>query len=291
MLKKPVFSGHETFQCRHLWLKKGYDFVKSNHAFHADDAVVYLGVGKNMVNSIRYWMRAFDLLDNGDRLTDFAKRIFDEEEDGYDPFLEDEATLWLLHYKLINKGYATGYSLIFNELRKQRIEFSKEHFSRYVKSVYEQGNSQILINANTVEQDFEVFAKLYVGDNKLKDPEDIVSGILTELRLVRTLQRDKQSFYVIDETSKDQIPDEILLYALLDDQRYSLSVSLSFLETEPNSLRSVFALTPTGLLKKIQRLSDRYSKIVTFKEDAGVREIQFKERKKPVWALDKYYGR
>lgn len=53
---KPTFSGHETFQCRHLWLKKGYDFVKSGKAFSDEDAVVELGVGKNMVTAIRYWM-------------------------------------------------------------------------------------------------------------------------------------------------------------------------------------------------------------------------------------------
>jgi hypothetical protein len=64
---KPIFSGHETFQCRHLWLKKGCDFVKSGKVFGAEDAVVELGVGKNMVTSIRYWMRAFDLLEGNDQ--------------------------------------------------------------------------------------------------------------------------------------------------------------------------------------------------------------------------------
>jgi hypothetical protein len=42
---RPIFSGHETFQCRHLWLKKGYDYVKSGKSFSAEDAVVELGVG------------------------------------------------------------------------------------------------------------------------------------------------------------------------------------------------------------------------------------------------------
>lgn len=59
MATKYTFSGHETFQCRHLWLKKGYDFVKANRSFNDEDAVLILGVGKNMVNSIRFWMKAF----------------------------------------------------------------------------------------------------------------------------------------------------------------------------------------------------------------------------------------
>ena len=53
------FSGHESFPCRTLWLKKGYDFIKSNGNFNADDAVVTLGVGKNMVSAIRYWYKVF----------------------------------------------------------------------------------------------------------------------------------------------------------------------------------------------------------------------------------------
>ena len=26
-MKKPVFSGHESFACKSHWLKRGYDFV------------------------------------------------------------------------------------------------------------------------------------------------------------------------------------------------------------------------------------------------------------------------
>jgi len=53
---KFTFSGHDTFHCRHLWLKKGYDFIKTGNKFANEDAVVLLGVGKNMVTSIYFWM-------------------------------------------------------------------------------------------------------------------------------------------------------------------------------------------------------------------------------------------
>ena len=56
-LIKIGFSGHETFVCRHFWLKKGYDFIKSGHSFSQDDAVVRLGVGKNMVTAISFWLK------------------------------------------------------------------------------------------------------------------------------------------------------------------------------------------------------------------------------------------
>ena len=102
---KYTFSGHESFQCRHLWLKKGYDFVSAGKSFNSEDAVVELGVGKNMVSSIRFWMKAFDIIDQNDTPTVFANKLLSEK--GWDPYMEDEATLWLLHYNLVKKGMAS----------------------------------------------------------------------------------------------------------------------------------------------------------------------------------------
>ena len=99
--KKPVFSGHESFACKSLWLKRGYDFVIAGHSFNNEDAVVHLGVGKNMVNSIKYWMRAFGLLKAEGELTSLAHKLM-SNENGYDPFFEDTGSLWLLHFNLIN---------------------------------------------------------------------------------------------------------------------------------------------------------------------------------------------
>ena len=56
MVQKYTFSGHESFPCKTLWLKKGYNFVVQGRDFNAPEAVIHLGVGKNMVASIRYWL-------------------------------------------------------------------------------------------------------------------------------------------------------------------------------------------------------------------------------------------
>lgn len=53
------FSGHESFPCKSLWLKKGYDYDEDNGDFNDPLAVVNLGVGKNMVGAIRYWLKAW----------------------------------------------------------------------------------------------------------------------------------------------------------------------------------------------------------------------------------------
>src|SRR5690606_15572590 len=110
-ISKFTFSGHDSFQCRQLWLKKGFDYVKQGNNFNDEDAVVQLGVGNSMVSAIRYWLKAFNIIDNKDIITEFGERLFDDEN-GYDPFLEDEASLWLLHYQLVKNGIASIYSII-----------------------------------------------------------------------------------------------------------------------------------------------------------------------------------
>ena len=41
-MKKPVFSGHESFACKSHWLKRGYDFVLAGHSFNNEDCTLEL---------------------------------------------------------------------------------------------------------------------------------------------------------------------------------------------------------------------------------------------------------
>ena len=109
--KKYSFSGHESFSCKSLWLKKGFDFVANDIDFNAPEAVVALGVGKNMVSAIRFWMRAFGMTES-DTLTPLSYYLLDSES-GKDPFMEDLGTLWLLHFHLVYNSEATLYKWFF----------------------------------------------------------------------------------------------------------------------------------------------------------------------------------
>ena len=60
--------------------------------------MVSLGVGKNMVRSIRFWVQTMDVAapcqDRTLEPTSFGEAVFADH--GFDPFLEDIRTLWLL---------------------------------------------------------------------------------------------------------------------------------------------------------------------------------------------------
>ncbi|WP_259016566.1 DUF4007 family protein [Emticicia fluvialis] len=296
--KRFSFSGHESFQCRNLWLKKGYDYVKSGKSFSDEDAVVILGVGKNMVASIRYWMKAFDLLDSDDVLTEFAHKLLSDT--GWDPYLEDEISLWLLHYHLVTKGYATIYGLIFNELRREKIEFTKENFLGFIKRKAEL--LKLNINEKTASDDFDVMIKLYCRQAS-KDKEDSFSGLLNELEIIKSYTREveyystekeknlkkTEQYFVIENSDRPSLSEFAVLYNILSDPNIEMSVSLNYMEQEPNSVSSVFALNRSELIGKIELLAISRLNVI-YSDHAGIRELQFKSRLTPFEVLEMYYA-
>lgn len=287
-ITKYAFSGHDSFQCRQLWLKKGYDFVQEGKSFNDEDAVVKLGVGKNMVSSIRFWLKTFNIINGKDIPTEFGRRLFDDVN-GYDPFLEDEASLWLLHYQLVKNGFASIYHLIFNEFRKEKLFFNKETFVNYVKRIGE-SNPELNFNENTIAKDFIVFSNLYKSDPESKDVEDSFSGILSELELLKKTGKGKEEQFFIENSERDNLPESILLFSILDNSTYGNSISLNSLEFDMNSPGSIFALNRSGLVNKIADIVLGFEDI-TFTDQAGIKELQFKKKVDAYTILDKYYGK
>ncbi|MDX2001814.1 MAG: DUF4007 family protein [Chitinophagales bacterium] len=284
---KYTFSGHDSFQCRQLWLKKGYDYVKAQRSFNDEEAVVKLGVGKNMVSAIRYWMKAFNIIDNKDVPTEFGDRLFDDEN-GYDPYLEDEGSLWLLHYQLIKTGMASIYSIIFNEFRREKLFFTRETFLSYLRRIHEATPIQNF-NENTIAKDFNVFVNMYKGDAENSDIEDSFSGILSEIGLLKTIGKGKEEQFQIENNERDKLPDDVVLYAILDNQDYSNAVGLNILEYDNNSPGTIFALNRSGLMNKISGIIK--DKAIVFTDHAGIKELQFKNKPIAYSILDRYYGK
>ncbi len=283
---KYTFSGHDSFHCRQLWLKKGYDFVQEGQSFNSEDAVVQLGVGKNMVSSIRFWLKAFNVIDSKDNPTEFGIKLFDTEN-GYDPFLEDEASLWLLHYQLVKTGLASIYNIIFNEFRKEKILFKDDVFLNYLKRIQET-NPELSFNENTVSKDFMVFVNNYKNEEENNNIEDSFSGILAEIGLLKTVGKGKEKQYQIENSDRDNLNEAVLLFSILDNPNYGNSISLNSLEYDYNSPGSIFALNRTGLTNKIAEIVD---KNITFTDHAGIKELQFKNKPNAFSILDKYYGK
>lgn len=279
-MNKFSFSGHESFQCRIQWLKKGYDFVKSGNNFNDIDSVVKLGVGKNMVSSIKFWLKVFGIINNDNQLTDIAHYIFDDDI-GKDPFLEDNATLWLLHYMLIRNEIASIYALTFVDFHKERNDFDREHIQAYIKRKCIENNWQYLYNENTIKKDIGVFLQNYVEPQSSSSYEDY-SAIFIELNLIKRTSNKSYTFNYINEV---KIPAEILLYTIISDKKDNSISFDSLIE-----LALIFCLSSNDLLELIKEICSIYPQI-TFSDVAGIKELQFKSEIKKEEVLNHYFDK
>ncbi len=292
-MEKLSFSGHESFVCRQFWLKKGVDFVHTKKKFSHATAVIDLGVGKNMVSSIRFWLKAFDLVDENDEPQDIAEYLFGEN--GCDPYLEDYGTAWLLHYYLIKNGRASIYNLVFNKFRKERIEFTKEQLHSFLKrECLERGSKSY--NKNTITSDINVFLRSYnkpqQGDKI--EIEDDFTGVLIDLNLVqRSKQRNNENklidLYRIESSQRSDLPYQIVFFSILDKIGSETSVSMRELLVSENSPGLIFAMNSEGLYNKLLEIEQNYPE-VTYSETAGNQVLQLKSKIDKWNILNEYYG-
>ena len=276
---RSTFSGHETFHCKSLWLKKGYDFAREGFSFNDEDAVVVLGVGKNMVSSIKYWLRAFGLINMENKPTPFADYIFDTEN-GLDPFLEDTQTLWLLHWNLIYTNYATIYRQVFLNFHKERKNFSKANvFSFLKRKNNDKAFSGIVWNDNTINRDIAMLIKMYVSPDT-NVYEDYTS-ILLDLNLIKRAGKEEYEFNYV---TKAKINPLVFFYAV-----HKLSDGSQVVEFDKMlELAMVFCLSQNELYDIFNQLTAINSNI-TFDNSAGEQLFAVKQNFNEFEILDMYY--
>lgn len=280
MINRYIFSGHESFPCKSLWLKKGYDFIRNNYDFNAPDSVVQLGVGKNMVASIRYWMKAFGLTRN-DELSPLAHYLFDTQN-GKDPYIENLGTLWLLHYLLVSTGESTLYYLIFVELQKERKLFQRHHVVNLVKRVMTEDGKQNLFNYNTVKKDIGTFLQNYVLPQKSKSLDDY-GLLLIDLDIIRVDEEGKS--YLFNIEGKRKIPWQIFLYAIIVSKGNENTISYDLLQ----DIGLSFCMSDIEVIEMCKDIEAHNSNDVRYSDTAGMRQLQFINEISRERVLNEYY--
>ena len=290
---KYLFSGHESFICKHFWLKKGYDFINENGDFQYETAVMDLGVGKNMVNSIEHWMKSYGLLDKSNSITEFSKKIF-RERGGLDSFIESLATIWLLHYSLIKTNRSSLYNIFFNDFRKGRTDFTKEQLLSFMKRQIEDEAKSV--NDNTLNNDISVFIRSYLKpsykDTKIEIEEDFLS-LMIDLDLMKSYKSENAEgkiveWYQVENKIQVDLPAEVVFFAILDNPNYGKSISFQELLNGFNSPGVIFALNEEGLYNKLDTIVNTY-KGITMSETAGIRELQLKTTFNKCDIINVYY--
>lgn len=211
----PSFAGHGTFAVRSGWLKKGLDALRDDDMegsiFSRPDALATLGVGKNMVGAIRYWLLTTRMVHDEGKGRALETKPLGQQlfaDDGWDPFLEDDATTWLLHWQLAGpKTSSFTWAYAFNCLRDW--EFSREHLvDAILNATHSLSKSP---SKETVDRDVGCLLQTYVADEKSAMNEDHLDCPLRSLGLVRLVGRGHYRFMI---ETKPSLPPGIFYHAL-----------------------------------------------------------------------------
>lgn len=276
-LKQLSFGRHETFALRYAWLTKGFQAVEKNpHIFNDDAATVALGVGKNMVNAIRYWLLATQMItrtDKGVVPTALGTAIF--AETGFDPYLEDEATLWLVHWLLAtNAEQATAWYWFFNCFHK--TEFSSEEAGfALVKFILNLDGKH---SEKTVKQEIPLLLRMY-AQTKIhlqSGMDEQLDSPLVSLKLLDYSPETKSYRSLAGQRSS--LPIAIIGFAVNEifnlREVTELSIAdLMYSQAQQITLGAVFRLTESALLAKLELLVQNYPNFYQISETAGINQL------------------
>lgn len=293
------FAGHETFPFRYTWLRKALEFVANEpEAFGRDDAMVVLGVGKNMVRSMRHWALACGVIEEVPasrgrelKVAEFGRQLLGDE--GWDPFLEDQASLWVLHARLSSSPeWATTWYWVFNHLPQP--EFTKLELSRWLLDFSgERGWARVA--ETSVRRDIDCFIRTYVpSEPGRKMPvEDTLDCPLVDLGLVREF--GVRGHYIVSRGPQPTLPDELVAWSLAELLSRSDSamgtVSLEKIAYAPGSPGRIFCLSEEALVARLERLGEVTLGSMSFDDTAGLRQVLVNRRPNPSDILKRYYHR
>lgn len=290
-LERGSFAGHETFPFRYSWLRKAVQLTtEDGRAFRHDDAMVRLGVGKNMVRAIRHWGLACAVLEEDSDVQENRGRVLRPTQlgrrllgpGGWDEYLEHPATMWLLHWLLASSPLpSTTWFWAFNHA--PQLRFTKVELLGWLTTVVEQhGWSRVA--PSSLRRDVDCFLRTYlpVKPTRSVPLEDTLDCPLVEIGLIREHAR---GVYQIMRGEHASLPDELFAYALV---RFLLTldaaprtVPLESLGFHAGSPGRVFCLSEDALLQRLDRLAHVTDGALVFDETAGLRQLMIHRLPEP----------
>lgn len=288
--KKYRVSGHESFPCRYTWLPKAVHGLQKNPKLFADEAkaMVDLGVGKNMVRSIRFWAQAAGIAtaakNSEYRLTDFGVALLGEH--GRDPFLEDIRTLWLLHWNLATdvENPLLAWDYLLNRWQDPEL-VSSVVLQALEKEATKENDT---VSPVTLEQHFDTFLHTYVPTRGRKGEvqEDNLDYPLVEIEfLVKVGDREldrmagrREAIYAFRRDEKPEITPELFIYCLHDfwTKRHKTESTLPFRDVAHGhgSPGQIFKLPEEDVRIRLEHLAKQSGGLFTFTESANLQQIR-----------------
>lgn len=250
--------------------------------------MVALGLGKNMVKSARFWVQAAGMatFQKGGpfRVTDLGNSIL--SHDGYDPFLEDIRTLWLIHWHLSTHVEEPLFAWDYLLNRWPHPELSKS--TALLAFRYESNRipRERELSDVTLEQHFEAFLHSYVPTRSRKGriQEDNLDCPLVELRLLEPVGEKRsdssgkyETVYAFRREPKPEISAELFLYGIEDywAKYASKEQTLSFraVAHSAGGPGQVFKLSEEDVRERLERVHSESGGVYSYRESASTQHL------------------
>jgi hypothetical protein len=280
------FAKHETFHIREGWLFKGMNAIKTAEAegqpatiFLDRDAPERLGIGRNMVRALRFWMQATGLAREEKEQSKIVQRLtsFGEWVWQHDRYLEDEGTLWLVHYRLVTqKDQASSWYWFFNHF--STTTFGYETCLQALNDWVISEVPDQKIAKSSLKKDVDILLRTYIPSERVTTPENLMESPLSRLGLLSNVGNRREPLYRREQTDPSRLPVLILLYVLIDQQQIkrpdTFQVSLGQVLREPMNVGQVFNLTTAVLADLLTTLNKQYPDLsIRFVRTAGLDEL------------------
>lgn len=274
-LTKYQFSGHETFPLRQLWLMKAVHHAQKGRPFIGEDAMIELGVGKNMVASMVYWAHAANFLDSEKKSTPLANQIFGMSDiHGFDPYGESITTAWLVHWNLAtNLEDCSAFWFLFNMVNKS--SFTRNELFQDMFEFAENGSHKT--SESTIKRAVEVCLRSYVPNLSCRNKEiseEFVEPLLGDLGLLEVNSKDSVNMF---RSARSTLCNPLFAYALLDYwQKHSpQTTTLNFnrIMHDIDSPGRIFKLDENTIASRLESLEQLTSGELLWIEQGGIRTV------------------
>lgn len=250
-----------------------------------------LGIGANMVKSLRYWLQAVGLTKEpktgkkNQSLTDFGKLVHEN-----DPYTEELGTLYLLHYKLVtDEEMAPSWYYFFNRFVMK--EFNKDDFVAQIQNELKMDGTTVAIRSLT--DDFACIVNTYVprykSDPNKVSPENNINCPFGELGLIDILSKERGNY-----TYKKSIPMArsfnpwVIMAVIAEQSNGREEIALNELLSAEKNIGKVFNLDSIcmlSLLHKVEKLGE--IKII---RTAGLDVVRVLHKRSFIDCVKKYYA-
>jgi len=203
--------------------------------------------------------------------------IFDSKS-GLDPYLEDEATIWLLHWLLVsNPDLATSWYWFFNKFHKP--EFTSQELTTaltdFVKDVIIEGKKP---SVGTLKNDAQLLHRMYSQSkgNGRTPLEEALDSPLALIRLVSQSAGGRR--FISRPEARGALPLGVLGFAVIEIMRERNLKSIPIEElmySRGNHCApgAVFRLTENDLITKLEKLVNYIPDVLGIRDTSGIHQL------------------